>query len=83
MAAPPGAQRMEVRPPVIADNHRLAVDQERLRLEVLRSINDGRETVGPVIAVACEAADPQAVSAHQQSKAVMLDFMNPEWARRR
>src|SRR4029077_13556033 len=27
MAGPPGAQRMEVRPPVIADNYRLTVEQ--------------------------------------------------------
>ena len=29
MAGAPGAQRMEVRPPVVAGDHRLTVDQER------------------------------------------------------
>ena len=49
MAVAPGAQRMEVRPPVIADNHRLTVDQERCGIYAEGGINDGREAVGPVV----------------------------------
>ena len=45
---------------------------------VERGLDDGREAVGPVIAVAAEAADAQAIPAHHQPVAVMLDFVNPE-----
>ena len=38
-------------------DHDLAIDQERCGLETKRSINDGREAVGPVMTVAGEAAD--------------------------
>ena len=41
MAPALAPQRMEVRRPVVADDHRLAVDQERRRLDAERSINDG------------------------------------------
>jgi hypothetical protein len=34
---------MEVRRPVIAGDHDLAVDQERRRLDAVRGINDGPE----------------------------------------
>jgi hypothetical protein len=63
MAVAPGAQRMEVRPSIIAGNHRLAVDQERDGLDAERGINDGREAIGPVMAAAREAADPWSVPA--------------------
>ena len=56
MAPASAPQRMEVRRPVITDDHSLAVDQERLRLEALCSVNNRREAVGPVMAVAGEAA---------------------------
>jgi hypothetical protein len=39
---------MEVGRPVVAGDHRLAVDQERLRLEAASGVNDGREAVGPI-----------------------------------
>jgi hypothetical protein len=52
---------MEVRRPVVAGDNRFAVDQERRRLDAVRSLNDGREAVGPVMAVAREAADPRAI----------------------
>ena len=45
--ARPAAQRTEVRHPVGAGDHRLAVDQERLRLEAQRSLDDGREAARP------------------------------------
>ena len=78
-AAPAFApQRAEVRRPVVAGDHRLAVDQKRRCLDAERSINDGREAVGPVMAVAREAADPQAIPAQHQPIAVMLDFVDPE-----
>jgi hypothetical protein len=51
-----------------------------------RGVDNGREAVGPVMAVAREAADAQAIPAHHQPVAVMLDLMNPEragrWPRR-
>ena len=47
-----------------------------------RSVDDGRETAGPVVAVTREAADAQAIPAHNQPVAVVLDFMNPERAGR-
>jgi hypothetical protein len=42
---------MEVRRPVVAGDHGLAVDQERRRLDAVRSVNDGREAVGPIMAM--------------------------------
>jgi hypothetical protein len=47
-----------------------------------RGINDGREAVGPVVAVAGEAADALAVPAHHQAVTVVLDLVNPERADR-
>ena len=52
-----GPQRAEVRRPVVAGDHRLDVR----RFDAEGSIHDGREAVGPVMAVAREAADPGAV----------------------
>jgi len=69
---------MKVRPPVIADNHRFAVNQKRCGVDAKGGIYDGREAVGPVMTVAREAPDPRAVPA-----AVVLDFVNPERAGRR
>ena len=43
LMARPAAQRAEIRHPVGAGDHRLAVDQERLRLEAQRSVDDGRK----------------------------------------
>jgi hypothetical protein len=55
-------QRMKVRRPVVAGDHRLAIDQERRRLDAERSVNNCREAVRPVMAVACEAADARTIS---------------------
>ena len=55
----------------------------RRRPDAVGSVNDGREAVGPVMAVAGEAADARAIPAHHQPVAVMLDFVNPERAGRR
>jgi hypothetical protein len=65
---------------VVAGDHRLAVDQERRCLDAERGGNDGRETIGPIMAVAREAADARAIPANHQPVAVVLDFMNPERA---
>ena len=54
MAPASAPQRMEVRRPVVADDHDLAVDQERLRLEAECSIDNGREAVSPVMTIAGE-----------------------------
>jgi hypothetical protein len=40
------AQSMEVRGPVVTNNYRLSVDQDRCGLEATRSVNDGREAIG-------------------------------------
>jgi hypothetical protein len=48
-------QRMEVRRPVVAGDHSLAVDHERLRLDASGGIDNGRETIGPVMAALGEA----------------------------
>ena len=56
----------------------LAVNQERLRLDAAGGVNYGREAVGPVMAVASEAADARAIPAHHQPIAVMLDFVDPQ-----
>jgi hypothetical protein len=82
MAPALAPQRMEVRRPVVAGDHRLAVDQERRCLDAERSINDGREAVGPVMAALGEAADARAVPAHHQPVAVVFDFVNPQRAGR-
>jgi hypothetical protein len=39
----------------------LTVDQERLRREAERGLNDCREEVGPIMAVALEAANPRTI----------------------
>ena len=83
MATVLAPQRMEVRRPVVADNHDLAVDQERGGPEMRGSFDDSREAVGPVIAVTGKAADDAgAIPAHHQPIAVVLDFMNPQRAGR-
>lgn len=53
MVAP---QRMEARRPVITGDHSLAVDQERRGLDAEGSNNDGREAVGPVMAIAASSS---------------------------
>jgi hypothetical protein len=45
------------------DRYWVAVDKER-GPDAEGSINDGREAVGPVMAVAREAAEPRAIPAH-------------------
>ena len=55
----------------------------RRRPDAVGSVNDGREAVGRVMAVAGEAADARAIPAHHQPVAVMLDIVNPERAGRR
>ena len=44
----------------------------RRRPDAVGSVNDGREAVGPVMAVAGEAADARAIPAHHQPIAVCL-----------
>jgi hypothetical protein len=84
LTAPASApQRTEVWRPVVAGDHRLAVDQERRRLDAVRSLNDGREAIRPVMTVAREAADARAIPAHHQPIAVMFDLVDPERAGRR
>ena len=56
-------QRMEVRRAVLSGNHDLAVDQERVRLKAGGGFDNGREVVGPVVAVPGEAADAQSPGA--------------------
>jgi hypothetical protein len=65
-----------------AGDHGLAVDQERRGLDAARSVNDACEAVGPIMTVAGEAADPRPIPAHHQPIAVVLDFVNPQWAGR-
>ena len=75
-------QRAGVRHPVVVRDHRLAVDQERRGLDAERGVNDGREAIGPVMAVAREAANARAIPAHHQPIAVVLDFVDPDRAGR-
>jgi hypothetical protein len=56
--------------------------EERRSLDAAGSVNDNREAVSPIMAVAREAADTLAIPAHHQAAAVMLDFVNPERAGR-
>ena len=42
-----------------------------------RQVNDGREAVGPVMAVAGEQPDALAVALNDQAIAVMFDFVDP------
>ena len=65
---------------IVAGDHRLAVDQERLRLDAVRSINDGREAIDPIMTVAREAADPRAIPALHKPVAIVLHFVNPQRA---
>jgi hypothetical protein len=82
MAPASDPQPMEVRCPVVAGDHRLAVDQERLRLEASGGFDNGREAVGPIMAALGEAANARAIPAHHQPVAVMFDFGKPKLARR-
>ena len=43
-------------------------------------LNDGREAVSPIVAVAGKAAHPRTVPADHQPVAVMLDFVDPQRA---
>jgi hypothetical protein len=61
----------------------LTIDQARRGLEAACSVNDGRETVGPVMTVLGVAADALAIPAHHQPVAVMLDLVHPQWTGRR
>jgi hypothetical protein len=36
---------------VVAGNHRLAIDQERVRLKVSGGFDNGREAISPIIAM--------------------------------
>jgi hypothetical protein len=47
-------------------------------LDAARRVNDGREAVGPIMAV----ADARAIPAHHQPVAVRIDFVNPQRAGR-
>jgi hypothetical protein len=71
-------RRREIRRPVVAGDHRLAVDQKRLRLDAECGVNDGREAISSVVAVACEAANARAIPAHHQPVAIVLDLVDPE-----
>jgi hypothetical protein len=53
-------------------DHRLAVQRERPRLQLGRSVGDRRVAVGPIIAAAGEQANGLAVPAHDQPVTVML-----------
>ena len=54
-------QRPEIRRSVVAQDHDCAVDQERMRVDAKRGVNDGGEAVGPVMTVAGEATEARAV----------------------
>ena len=47
-------------------------------MDAAGGFDNGREAVAPVVAVACEAADAQAVPAHHQPVAVVFDFVDPQ-----
>src|SRR6478609_2854422 len=57
------AQRWEVRRAVLVEDPGLAVDQAGRVRHAKRGFYDGREAVGPVVAVLGEAADPLPVPA--------------------
>ena len=65
-------QRAEVRRPVVARDQ----PSIRKRLDAERGVNNGREAIGPVMAVAREAADTRAIPAHHQAVAVVLDLVD-------
>ena len=73
-------QCMEVRPAVISGDYDFAVDQERMCLKASSGFDNGREAVGPIVAVPREAAHAQAIAARHQPVAVVLDFVNPQRA---
>jgi hypothetical protein len=50
--------------------------------KVRAPLDNSREAIGPVVAVAGEAADARANPAHHQSVAIVLDFVDPQWAGR-
>ena len=76
-------QRVEVRRPVLSGNHDLGIDQERVRLKASGGFDNGREAVGPVIAVAGEATDPRPSRRTIKPVAVVFDFVNPQRTGRR
>ena len=82
MAPALAPQRTEVRRPVVASDHASPSIRNDVRLDAVRGFDDCREAIGPVMAVAGEAADARAIPAHHQPITVMLDFVNPQRAGR-
>jgi hypothetical protein len=62
---------------VLAGDHRLAIQEERLGAQLGGGRGDGGISIGPVIAAAGEQANGVAVPAHDQRLAVVLDLVNP------
>jgi hypothetical protein len=73
----PGMQSVEIRDAVDAEQHGLAIDHERGRAVLERSLDDERIPVGPVMAVPGEQPYALAFAMDDQPIAVMLDLMDP------
>ena len=74
---PAGVQTVEIGDAVDAQQHRLAIDDERSRSVLQRGHDDQRITISPVGSVADEQPHAFTFALNDQAKAIVLDFVEP------
>jgi hypothetical protein len=70
-------QAVEIRDAVDAEQHSLAIDDERARSIAQRRFDDQRIAVGPVVPVEGEQPHALALALDDQPVAVVLDLVDP------
>ncbi|OWK24755.1 hypothetical protein AJ87_18690 [Rhizobium yanglingense] len=70
-------QRAEVRPPFLVEHDGLAVEDGRGDIEFARGGNDGRKSIGPVVAAAGDGTHASMIDMDCQPIAVELDLVEP------
>ena len=74
---PARVQAVEIGDAVDAEQHGLAIDDERAVAIAQRGLDDQRIAIAPVMAVAGEQPHALAVALDDQAVAVVLDFVDP------
>jgi hypothetical protein len=74
---PAGVQTVEIGDAVDAQQHRLAIDDERSRSVLQRGLDDQRITISPVVSVAGEQPHALTLALNHQAIAIVLDFVEP------
>jgi hypothetical protein len=80
MVVAPGAEQFEDREAALVDHDDLAIDEAGLDRQACDGIDDAREAVGEVVAIAREQTHALAIAPRQDAEAVVLDLMNPPGA---